>query len=144
MPIWKQYLGYRGDERLRGDRRRRVRAMQMSLFYAACDALDPRSSAVGNVVNGWLSGRHAPPERFKPLVRAYFKTLRDPRSYAQRIIARIDPLVHAPGVEASMRLQYSTLDHLSRAAFVHEIALARDCERADPGYLRRAATSYGC
>ena len=44
-----------------------------------------------------------------------------------------------------MRLQYSTLDDLSRAAFVHEIAVARECERAEPGYLRRRAReSFGC
>ena len=144
MPIWKQHLGYRGDKRLRGDRRRRVRAMQLSLFYAACDAVNPRSAGASAQVQEWLGGREAPPERFKPLVRAYFKTLRDPRSYAQRVIARIDPLVHAPGVEASMRLQYGTLDHLSREDFRQEIAIARDCERQQPGYLRRLAESYGC
>ena len=36
---------------------------------------------------------------------------------------------------ASMRLQYSTLDHLPRSVFRDEIALARECERESPGYL---------
>ena len=43
-----------------------------------------------------------------------------------------------------MRLQYGTLDdHLSRQTLRDEIAIARLCEQAEPGYLRRTADSYG-
>ena len=43
-----------------------------------------------------------------------------------------------------MRLQYGTLDHLSHDDFIAEIAMARACERQEPGYLSRCAQSYGC
>ena len=49
----------------------------------------------------------------------------------------------AAGVEASRRLQYSTLDHLPRATFAEEAAVALDCEAAEPGYLERMAESMG-
>ena len=51
--------------------------------------------------------------------------------------------INAAGVEASMRLRYSTLDHLSRADFRREIELAAECERSDPGYLAAVAASFG-
>lgn len=60
-----------------------------------------------------------------------------------RIILELDPTVDAVGVEASMRLHYGTLDHLSRDEFKTEIAIAKECEAAEPGFLKRCAESYG-
>ena len=61
----------------------------------------------------------------------------------QKLIHDIDPTVNPAGVEASMRLQFGTLDHLDRQTFREEIILAKECEREQPGYLRRTAASYG-
>ena len=47
------------------------------------------------------------------------------RTPYQRIILEVDPTVDAVGVEASMRLHYGTLDHLSRDEFKREIAIAK-------------------
>ncbi len=47
------------------------------------------------------------------------------------------------GVEASMRLQYSTLDHLPIEVFRQEAALARAAEVEQPGYLRAVADAFG-
>jgi len=58
-------------------------------------------------------------------------------------IRRIDPSINAAGVEASMRLQYGTLDHLDDGTFRQEVAIARACENESPGYLKRVAESYG-
>ena len=66
-----------------------------------------------------------------------------PREPYQRTIYRLDPTVNACGVEYHMRLQYGTLDHLSRQTFREEIALAKACEKAEPGHLRMCAESYG-
>ena len=55
------------------------------------------------------------------------------------LINELDPFVNAVGVEAAMRLQYGTLDHLSREAFVEEIRIARACEERSPGYLALCA-----
>ncbi len=60
----------------------------------------------------------------------------------EALIRRLDSTVtgaEARGIVASMRLQYSTLDHLPRSTFVQEIALARACESVEPGYLKRCA-----
>ena len=54
----------------------------------------------------------------------------------------MDPDINPVGVEASMRLQYGALDHLSRADFLREIDIARTAERTEPGYLRECAESY--
>ena len=61
----------------------------------------------------------------------------------QDLIHEIDPTINPAGVEASMRLQYSTLDHLPRSVFAQEIGLALMCEADEPGYLRSVADSYG-
>ena len=61
----------------------------------------------------------------------------------QRVIESLDPTINPVGVEASMRLQYGTLDHLGHETFVLEIKIARSCEREEPGHLRRLADSYG-
>ena len=59
------------------------------------------------------------------------------------IINRIDPRVNAAGVEASMRLQHGTLDHLSQETFRDEIKIAKQCETREPGFLRECARSHG-
>ena len=61
------------------------------------------------------------------------------RGYAQKLIHELDPGVNAVGVEAHMRLQYGTLDHLSREAFAEECRIARACEASNPGYLEACA-----
>ena len=57
----------------------------------------------------------------------------------QNQIHKADPTVNPAGVEAHMRLQYGTLDHLDAATFQKEITLARNTEHLHPGYLREAA-----
>lgn len=66
-----------------------------------------------------------------------------PLGMYQKMIHELDPTVNAAGVEANMLLQYNALDHLSREDLKVEIALARCCEAAEPGHLRRTAVSYG-
>ena len=61
----------------------------------------------------------------------------------QETIHGLDPTINPAGVEASMRLQFGTLDHLDREDFEREISVARMCDDADPGYLRGVAASYG-
>jgi hypothetical protein len=61
----------------------------------------------------------------------------------QRIINEIDPTANARGVEAVMRLQYGTLNHLPRETFASEIKLAKAMEAQEPGTLDRLADSYG-
>lgn len=60
-----------------------------------------------------------------------------------KIINAIDPAVNARHVEAHMRVQYSTLDHLPRETFREEIALFKACEREQPGYGEQVAKSFG-
>lgn len=59
----------------------------------------------------------------------------------QEKIERLAPDLNAAGVEASMRIQFGTLDHLTADNFVEEIAIARQCERQAPGYLDSLAVS---
>lgn len=59
------------------------------------------------------------------------------------IINKIDPNVNAVHVEAHMRCQYGTLDHLPRETFREEIKLFHACEREQPGYGAALAASYG-
>jgi hypothetical protein len=61
----------------------------------------------------------------------------------QATIHDLDPTVNPAGVEASMRLQFGTLDHLSRDDFRREIGIAKACEAEEPGYLEAVAESYG-
>ena len=63
-------------------------------------------------------------------------------AYAQAILA-IDPTVNARHVEAHMRAEYSTLDHLPRETFKKEIRLFRQCEEYQPGYGEALALSFG-
>ena len=60
----------------------------------------------------------------------------------QRIIHDIDPTVNPAGVEAFMRLEYHTLDHLPRSKFADEIELAKAMFLQNPEKLRQAAESY--
>lgn len=61
----------------------------------------------------------------------------------QRLINEIDPDVDAIGVEASMRLQYGTLDHLPRETFAQEIEIFKGCIAVDPTFGKRVAESMG-
>jgi hypothetical protein len=72
-----------------------------------------------------------------PLARSEEATM----SY-QRIINEIDPTVNAREIEAFMRSQYGTLDHLNRDDFRREIRLAKACERQRPGFLALLASTY--
>jgi hypothetical protein len=65
-----------------------------------------------------------------------------PSNY-QRLINDLAPGVNPAGVEASMRLQYGTLDRLPRETFALEAGLAAAMERDQPGVLRRLADSFG-
>lgn len=60
----------------------------------------------------------------------------------QTLISSIDPSVDAAGVEAHMRLQYGALDHLPRETFAKEVALAKQCEVAQSGYLASVARLF--
>jgi hypothetical protein len=60
-----------------------------------------------------------------------------------QMIAAIEPDANARHVEAFMRLQYSTLDHLSAAVFRREVRIAHECSQADPEMAERLARSYG-
>lgn len=61
----------------------------------------------------------------------------------EEIIKKIDLTVNPIGVEMNMRLEYGTLDTLSKAVFKKEIKLAKQMEAYDPGFLRRNAEIYG-
>jgi len=60
-------------------------------------------------------------------------------SFYARSIRQIDESVNAVGVEAFMRIQYGTLDHLSRNDFAREIELAKQAEGEEPGALSLCA-----
>jgi hypothetical protein len=62
----------------------------------------------------------------------------------QATIQSIDPTVNARHVEGFMRLQYGTLDHLSRARFVNEIKMFKaEYTPANEIDWERNAKSYG-
>jgi hypothetical protein len=63
--------------------------------------------------------------------------------FYQKLLHELAPGLNPAGVEASMRLQYGTLNHLPREVFAEEAKLAADCERQSPGFLRRTAESFG-
>ena len=58
-------------------------------------------------------------------------------------IAHTVPELDPRHVEAFMRVQLSTLDHLSPEAFRDEALTAAECVRADPGLADRLAETYG-
>jgi len=49
--------------------------------------------------------------------------------FYQKLLHELAPDLNPAGVEASMRLQYGTLNHLPREVFAEEAKLAADCER---------------
>ena len=62
----------------------------------------------------------------------------------QKIIKTIDPVLNARWVEGFMRLQYKTLDHLSKADFEREVNLYKEEFRIeDAELLEENARSYG-
>ena len=63
--------------------------------------------------------------------------------FYQKLLHELAPDLNPAGVEASMRLQYGTLNHLPREVFAEEAKLAGNCERQSPGFLRRTAESFG-
>ena len=63
--------------------------------------------------------------------------------FYQKLLHELAPDLNPAGVEASMRLQYGTLNHLPREVFAEEARLAADCERQSPGILRSTAESFG-
>ena len=63
--------------------------------------------------------------------------------YYQKLLHELAPDLNPAGVEASMRLQYGSLNHLPREVFAEEAKLAADCERQSPGFLQSAAESFG-
>ena len=60
----------------------------------------------------------------------------------EQSMAEFEPEINPIGAVCCARLQYSTLDHLSRDTLQSEAALARECEIAEPGALRRIAATY--
>jgi hypothetical protein len=64
------------------------------------------------------------------------------RMYYQTAIREIDPTVDAAAVEVWMRLQYSTLDHLSHEVFVREVALYR-MAKLSAKQVARLKNSFG-
>jgi hypothetical protein len=62
--------------------------------------------------------------------------------YAE-LIQRTEPTLDPRHVEAYMRLQYGTLDHLDRATFEREVRVAADCVRFDAQGAEDLARSYG-
>lgn len=63
--------------------------------------------------------------------------------FYQKLLHELAPDLNPAGIEASMRLQYGTLNHLPREVFAEEAKLAADCERQSPGFLHRTAESFG-
>ncbi len=64
-------------------------------------------------------------------------------SFYQRTIFEMDQAINSADVEASMRLQYGTLDHLPKENFRQEILLAKKLEEQEPGCLSSCADSFG-
>ena len=61
-------------------------------------------------------------------------------------IREISPVLterQAECVECHMRVEYGTLDHLSKEKIASEIGIALACEVEMPGYLEMIAQSYG-
>jgi hypothetical protein len=65
------------------------------------------------------------------------------KNFYQDLIRELVSDVNPAGVEAVMRLEYGTLDHLPRETFAAEAKIAAAMEREEPGALRQLAASYG-
>lgn len=61
----------------------------------------------------------------------------------QELIATIAPGYDPRHVEAFLRLEFGTLDHLSRGRFEHEVREACACIDAAPDVAEQVARSYG-
>ena len=61
----------------------------------------------------------------------------------QTLLHKLAPDLNSAGIEASMRLNYRTLNHLLRETFVTEAKLAADLEGQSRGILRKIAESMG-
>ena len=61
----------------------------------------------------------------------------------QTLLNELAQDLNPAGIEASMRLHYSTLNHLQRETFVTEAKLASDLECQSPGILRKIAERMG-
>jgi hypothetical protein len=67
-------------------------------------------------------------------------------TFYQKLILEIEPTLttsEARGVEAHMRSEYGTLNHLPRETFKSEIKMFQACEAMQPGYGEALANSYG-
>jgi hypothetical protein len=64
-------------------------------------------------------------------------------TYYQKLIQTMDPTCNARHVEAFMRSEHGTLDHLPHETFLHEIQIAKACEIEMPGLGEHLAQSYG-
>ena len=65
-------------------------------------------------------------------------------TYTQRCIQKVDPTIkNLAGVEAHLRCEHGTLDHLSAAKFRSEVANAKLIEQTMPGYLVLIASTMG-
>ena len=62
--------------------------------------------------------------------------------YYQDLIHELDPTINPAGVEASMRDNHSTLDHMRREAFRQDTHMARAMEELYPGYLENLANCH--
>lgn len=58
-------------------------------------------------------------------------------------IAEVCPEYDPRHIEAFMRSEMGTLDHLDRYAFAKEAWIAAECVNADPALAERLAQSYG-
>lgn len=64
------------------------------------------------------------------------------RSPYARALLELAPDMDPDAIDANMRLEHDTLDHLSHEQFVEEVAIARACEQSQPGYLERVRRSF--
>lgn len=63
--------------------------------------------------------------------------------YQTRIL-KLVPLYDPRQIEAMMRVEYGTLDHLTADRFAHEVEIARQCvDEAGPDMAERIAKSFG-
>jgi len=61
----------------------------------------------------------------------------------QTLLHQLAPDLNPAGVEASMRMQYFTLNQLDIATFAAETKIAAHCEGLCPGILRHIAAHMG-
>lgn len=64
-------------------------------------------------------------------------------TYYQRTFKELQPAHDPRHIEAFVRLEYSTLSHLSLAKLRREARIAAECIKADPAAAERLAASFG-